>query len=153
MPIVLNVIVTLAVLTGTAAAADKPNFSGEWKVNLARSNFGAVPPPTAISRRVTHVEPSLTIIENQDTPVGDQTTTRTYTTDGRETTFQANGADVKSSAKWDGSTLVVVSKVDMLGLQFNDRMTMGEGGKVMTSVVHITSPQGDADITLVFERQ
>jgi len=48
---------------------------------------------------------------------------------------------------------VVVSKVDIVGLQFNDRMTLSEGGKVMTSVVHITSAQGDADITLVFERQ
>jgi hypothetical protein len=153
MKITLQVVVALAVLTGTTSAADKPNFSGEWKLNLARSDFGPAPPPTAITRRVTHAEPSLTIVEEQTSVLGDQNTTRAYTTDGKEITFQANGAEVKSSATWDGAALVVISKVDVVGLLFNDRMTMSVGGKAMTSVVHITSPQGDVEITLVFDRQ
>ena len=151
--ITLQVVVALAVLTGTTSAADKPSFSGEWKLNLAKSNFGPVPPPTAITRRVTHAEPSLTIVEEQTSVLGDQNTTRAYTTDGKEMTFQANGADVTSSATWDGAALVVISKVDAIGLLFNDRMTMSGDGKVMTSVVHITSPQGEVDLTLVFDRQ
>jgi len=153
MKTILQITFALAVLAGTTAAADKPNFSGEWKMNLAKSDFGPVPPPTMITRRVTHAEPSLTIVEEQISALGDQNTTRAYTTDGKEITFQANGAEVKSSATWDGATLVVISTVDVVALQFNDRMTMSEDGKVMTSVVHVTSPQGDADITLVFERQ
>jgi hypothetical protein len=47
---------------------------------------------------VTHAEPSITIEDTQTgTPAGDQHDTRTYTTDGKEISYQANGADVKSA--------------------------------------------------------
>ena len=85
--------------------------------------------------------------------MGDQDTTRKYVTDGTETSFTANGADVKGAAKWDDATLVVVSTVDTIGLTFNDRMTMSTDGKTLTSIVRMGSPQGDLDLTLVFERQ
>lgn len=32
-------------------------------------------------------------------------------------------------------------------------MTLSAEGKVLTSLVHITSPQGEVDFTVVFERQ
>ena len=32
-------------------------------------------------------------------------------------------------------------------------MTLSENNRVLTSVVHIGSPQGNVDVTLVFERQ
>lgn len=67
--------------------------------------------------------------------------------------FESQGAEITSSAVWDGSVIVVVSNVNVAGLQFVDRMTVSEDGKTLTSAVHITSPQGDLDITLVFDRQ
>ena len=89
---------TLAALTATASAADKPNFSGDWKLNAAKSNMGPLPAPTSYIRKVTHAEPSITIEDTQvGTALGDQHDTRTYTTDGKEIAYQANGADVKSS--------------------------------------------------------
>jgi hypothetical protein len=41
----------LTILAGTVAAADKPNFSGDWKMNAAKSNFGPIPGPSSIVRR------------------------------------------------------------------------------------------------------
>jgi hypothetical protein len=153
MKSIVSVLVVLTAFAGTAAAADKPNFSGEWKMNAAKSNFGGLPAPSAIVRKVTHAEPSLVIVEDQTSDLGTQSATRKYTTDGKETSFEANGAEVKGSAVWDGNAIVVNSTVDAIGIRFTDRMTMSEDGRTFTSVVRISSPQGELDITLVFERQ
>ena len=153
MKSIVSVLFVLATLAGTAAAADKPNFSGEWKMNAAKSNFGGLPAPTAVVRKVTHAEPSLVIVEDQTSDLGTQTATRKYTTDRKETTFEANGAEVKGSAVWDGNAIVVNSTVDAIGLRFTDRMTLSEDGRTLTSAVHITSAQGEIEITLVFDRQ
>jgi hypothetical protein len=74
---------TLIAVTSTIAAADKPAFSGEWKMNPSKSNYGAFPPPTALSRRVTLAEPALVIVDDQTGGTSAGTTTRTYSTDGK----------------------------------------------------------------------
>jgi len=140
-------------LTVADQSAAKPNFSGEWKMNVAKSDFGAVPPPESMTRSITHAEPSLTIVEAQKSALGDQSATRKYVTDGSETTFEASGATVATSARWAESTLVVISKVDVIGLTFNDVMSLSPDGKTMTSKVRIGSAQGDMDVTIVFEKQ
>ena len=60
----------LAALSGAAFAADKPDFSGDWKINFNRSNFGQIPAPANYTRKITHAEPSLTIEETQTGTAG-----------------------------------------------------------------------------------
>jgi hypothetical protein len=67
--------------------------------------------------------------------------------------FTAQGAEVKGSAKWSDNMLVVVSTVDVAGLSFNDAMTLSADGKTLTSVVKMTTAQGDLDMKLVFVKQ
>jgi len=140
------------VLMGTAAAAEKPNFSGDWKMNVSQSNFGALPGPSSVVRKITHAEPSLVIVEQQEGGLGDQTTTRKYTTDGAEMSFESGGAVVKGTAVWEGDALILTSTVDAVSLKFTDRMTLSGDGHLI-SAVHISSPQGDVDILIVFDRQ
>jgi hypothetical protein len=153
----LKSVLLIAALAGMALAADKPNFSGDWKLNAAKSNFGPIPAPATYVRKVTHAEPSITIEDTQTgSALGDQHDTRTYTTDGKEITYQANGADVKSGATWDGDALQITSKVSIQDMQLvvKDKITLGDDGKTMTDAVHIAVPQqGDIDLTLVFEKQ
>ena len=149
---VLGTVLALALVMAGQPSA-KPNFSGEWKLNLAKSNFGAVPPPTSSTRKIAHAEPSLTINEESLGGMGDQSLTRKYVTDGTETTFSSNGAAIASAASWKNDVLEVVSRVEGIGLTFTDLMSLGPDGKTLTSQLHITSPQGDIDITLVFEKQ
>jgi hypothetical protein len=149
---VVGPLLALALVTAGQSAV-KPNFSGAWKMNLAKSDFGMLPPPTSMSRTITHAEPALTIVDEQKSDMGDQNTTRKYVTDGTEMSFEAGGAPVKSSAVWTENTLLVVSKVDAIGATFNDKMSLSEDGKTLTSRVHITSPQGEVDLTVVFDRQ
>jgi hypothetical protein len=148
--------VIIAALAGIALAADKPNFSGDWKLNAAKSNFGPIPAPTTYNRKVTHAEPSITIEDTQTgSALGDQHDKRTYMTDGTEISYQANGADVKGGMTWDGDTLLINSKASIQGMDIiiKDKVTLGEGGKTLTDAVHIESAQGDLDLTLVFDKQ
>ena len=149
---VLGALVSLALVAGGQSAA-KANFSGEWKMNVMKSDFGALPPPEFITRTITHDDPSLTIVESQRSAMGDQNATRKYRTDGTETTFESQGVTVAGNAKWAESTLVVTSKVDDIGLNFIDTMSLSADGKTLTSKVHIGSPQGELDVTIVFEKQ
>jgi hypothetical protein len=156
MKSLLKTSILLAALAGIALGADKPNFSGDWKLNISKSTMGPIPAPTSYTRKVTHAEPSITIEDTQTgSPLGDQHDTRTYTTDGKEISYQANGADVKSAATWDGASLQIDSKASVQGMDLiiKDKVTMGDDGKTLSDTVHITTPMGDLDLVLVFEKQ
>jgi len=151
-----KLVLIIAALASIALAADKPNFSGDWKMNAAKSNFGPIPAPATYTRKVTHVEPSITIENTQTgTALGDQHDTRTYTTDGKEVSYQANGADVKAAISWDGNALLINSKASVQGMDIliKDTITLADDGKTMTDAVHVASPQGEIDLALVFEKQ
>ncbi len=156
MKLLSKSVLIIVALASFALAADKPNFSGEWKLNAAKSNFGPLPAPATFTRKVTHAEPSITIEDTQTgTAAGDQHDTHTYTTNGKEITFQANGADVKSALTWDGNALQINSKASVQGtdIDIKDKITLGDDGKTMTDTVHIGSPQGELDMSIVFEKQ
>jgi hypothetical protein len=156
MKSLMKIALTLAALAGIALAADKPNFSGDWKMNAAKSNFGPVPAPATYTRKITQADPSITVEDTQTgTALGDQHDTRTYTTDGKEIAYQANGADIKSAATWDGNALMINSKASVQGMDIliKDTITLGDDGKTMTDAVHIGTAQGDLDLTVVFEKQ
>ena len=112
-----------------------------------------MPAPDTFTRKIVHAEPSITIDEEQGSPIGVQQIQRKMTTDGKESTFNASGADVKATAKWDGNSLVVVSNVPAISISSNDRMTLSADGKTLTSVVRLDTPQGSVDLTVVFDKQ
>jgi hypothetical protein len=110
---------TLAVLPALA----KPNFSGDWKLNLAKSSFGEMPAPTSMTLKITHEEPKLTTATKQSSEMGDFEMQATYFTDGKECTNQGFGGNpTKSVLNWDGDTLRIETKG-----QFGDNeFTMSE---------------------------
>jgi hypothetical protein len=136
---------TLAILLfATAAlAADKPNFSGDWVMDATKSEFGPMPPPDSMTRKVEHSDPALTVTQVQTGgPQGDQTSTAKYSTDGKETVNQMMGNDIKSTTTWDGNALVIASKLDFQGneLALTSKWSLSVDGKVLTDVWHIASP-------------
>jgi hypothetical protein len=144
--------ITLIVMATVGWATAKPNFTGEWQLNLSKSNYGALPPPTSMLRKITHAEPSLEIVDDQSGGRRTGVSTRKYMTSGQATTFEVNGAAVEGVAAWEGNSLIVTTKVDAVGLLFKDKMSLSADGKQLTSEVHIDSSQGPAQVTLVFDR-
>jgi hypothetical protein len=157
-PVLIAALAVLTIAAGAAAAekpksSDKPNYSGEWKMNLAASNFGQLPPPNSFVRKIEHKDPALNILEDQAAGGAQTTTLRKLTTDGQRVTLQLNGYPATCSAVWDGNDIVATTNLESVGLKFTDRMSLSPDGKTLTSKVQISSSQGDGDMTIVFDRQ
>ena len=50
-------LLTLAV--GLVQAQAKTDFSGTWKLNAGKSDFGPMPPPDSMTEKIAHQDPSL----------------------------------------------------------------------------------------------
>ena len=68
------------------AANAKPNFTGDWKLNVEKSEFGQFPGPNSMTQKATHDDPSLKVNAKLATDNGDFEFDATYSTDGKETT-------------------------------------------------------------------
>jgi hypothetical protein len=136
-------------------AQQKPDFSGTWKLNVAKSDFGPLPGPDSRTDVITHKEPSLSNSVTAETAQGKQQYTVSYTTDGKEAVNNIGPREVKSTLKWDGSNLKISSK-----FLYNDSPVTSEvtwslsaDGKTLTVSAHFTSSMGEADQKFVFEKQ
>ena len=138
-----------------APAWGAPNFSGNWKLNAGKSNYGPIPVPDKFERKITHEEPTLKMTTTQAGQQGEFTTDMTYKTDGSESVNKVRNADVKSVAKWDGDALTVSSKREVQGMEItqNERWTLSSDGKVLTILNKINTPQGEFEITVVLDKQ
>lgn len=153
---ILTVAFLLAAFALVSFAADKPNFSGEWTCDLAKSDFGPIPPPSTMTRKVEHNDPAMTVTEaTTGGPQGDMTRTSKYTTDGSETSNDMMGSQAKSTAKWDGNNLVIATKADFQGneITINSKWSLSDDGKTLTDAWHIVSPQGEFDVTYVLNKK
>jgi hypothetical protein len=131
------------------------NFSGEWKMNPGKSDFGPVPAPELLTRTIKHDDPLLEISTHQKGAQGESTTQLKYTTDGKECINKLPTGDAKGTAKWQGDNLVVESVREVQGNQIKakETWTLSGGGKVLTILNHFSVPQGEFDLKYVFEKQ
>lgn len=145
----------LALALVVVPALAKPNFSGDWKANLSKSEFGPMPPPSSMSGKVTHEEPKLKLVAKQSGERGDFEYEMNYLTDGTETTNEMRGNTMKSVAKWDGDELVINTKGTFGDneVTIQDRMSLSADGKTLTLKRHFSSSMGEADQTLILEKQ
>jgi hypothetical protein len=142
-------------IAASRVQAAPPDFSGDWKLNTAKSDYGPIPAPEVMTRKIKHADPSLAYTTYQKGEQGEVTTDIKYTTDGKPTVNKLPTGDAKGSAKWDGDKLIVDSTRETQGteLKFHETWELSEGGKVLTVSNHITVPQGEFDVKLVFDKQ
>ena len=140
---------------GLFQAQAKSDFSGTWKANIAKSDFGPAPPPDSIVEKIVHQDPSLKLKFAQTGGTGDVTSDMVYTTDGKECVNHLGDNEFKTTLKWDGDDLVADTTGSFDGTDFTakDRWALSDGGKTMTVERHISIADGDFDMKLVFEKQ
>jgi len=145
----------LAVAFGSLQAQAKPNFSGTWKLNTAKSDFGAMPAPDSRTDKITHEDPDIKDSTTQSNQMGEVSAELKYSTDGKETTNIVRGNEVKSTAKWDGDELAIDSKAQFNGadVTLKDRWSLSADGKTITILRHVNSPMGETDQKIVLEKQ
>jgi hypothetical protein len=144
-----------AAMVHTGAGAQ--NLSGIWKLNIGKSSFGQIPPPASQTNTIDDSEPSVKVAEDQKGGMmGDMNITSTFDTTGKETKSAGmGGADVISTAHWDGVALVIDSKTSFQGsdVKIKDTYTLSGDGKTLTEVTHIESGMGNFDTTSVYDKQ
>lgn len=144
------------ILTMTAAtAAAKPNFSGDWKLNTSKSDFGQMPAPDSMTQKITHEDPKLDMHIKQSSQMGDFERDVKYTTDGKESTNMIRDNPAVSVVKWDGDVLTFETKGKFGDNEFTmkDRWTLSEDGKVLTIQRVFSSSMGEAEQKVVMDKQ
>jgi hypothetical protein len=138
-----------------AMAAAKPNFSGNWSMNAAKSDYGPIPAPEKFTREIDHSEPNLIIKSHQVGQQGEIRSEFKYTTDGKESVNQLRGSEVRGTARWEGDVLVIESKRNIQGMDISqtDKWKMAEDGKSMKIESSIRTPQGDLELSVTFDKQ
>jgi len=151
---------TLTALTVVAFAASllaqsKPNFSGTWKLNGSKSDFGPMPAPDSRTDVIDHNDPALKVATTAESAQGKQDFTSNYTTDGKEVTNKRGPQEVKSTVAWDADKLVVNSKLSFQGsdVSIKSVWSLSADGKTLTQNQHIAAQMGEIDQVMVFEKQ
>lgn len=151
-------IVAAVVVVGFAAslaAQSKPNFSGTWKLNVGKSDFGVLPPSNGRTDVIDHQDPNLKDSVSDDAAQGKQEYTLAMTTDGKEAINRPGGLEMKNVATWDASNLVVNTKLQFQGsdVSIKTSWALSDDGKTLTESAHFESAMGETDQKLVFEKQ
>lgn len=143
--------------TALIHAGTPPNLSGVWKLDIAKSDFGAGQPPASQVDTIEMSGVSCKVTTDQKGGfMGDTNYTESFTTDGKESTWAGmGGSQVKGTAHWDGNTLVLDAKTDFQGsdVTIKDTYRLGDDGKTLYVNSHAGTSMGDFDSKMVFDKQ
>jgi len=134
----------------------KPNLTGTWKLDVSKSEFGAMPGPSSMTRVITHNDPAMTVKTTQAGQRGEFTTELKYTTDGKESVNTTRMGEVKSLVSWEGDTLVVKYKLNTPNageLNFEERWDVEADGKSMTVKTKVTGTGEPMNRKMVFTKE
>ncbi|MGO9255703.1 MAG: hypothetical protein ACLQU1_05305 [Bryobacteraceae bacterium] len=119
-------------LLATAAALwpqdSKPNLSGRWVMNAAKSTGRN---PKTCEETIDHKEPALTITTVSEDPRGQSKSFLKLTTDGRDSVNEVNGNEFHSKSHWEAAKLVTVVTGDR-GLTMTEVRSLSADGKTQT---------------------
>lgn len=147
-------VLALSFLATNALAA--PNFTGAWKLDLAKSAYGKFPAPASMVRTVLQDGNSLSMTTLQKGQQGEVTTNLKYTLDGKPVTNTTATGDSKSIAHVDGGHLMIETTRTVQGADLKSIETweLAPDGKTLTIETHLTLPQqGEFVVKQVFDKQ
>ncbi len=138
-------------------AGAKPNFSGEWILNAAKSEFGRWPRPDSQTCAIEHTEPRLQVHTKR--VHGDRNSRGAWDCliDAGPCKVKLTGTGLKlsSRARWDDAVLVLESWGDYDGtaVRLLDRWSLSADGLVLTIVRRLSNQLGEAHQTIVLEKR
>ena len=155
--VLLFALAAAVVLPFHARAQAKADFSGTWTLDTAKSDpapqgRGGGGGAASVTIKQTGSELAVTSEGRQ----GPQT--MTYKLDGSESTNQVMGRggaqSVKSTAKWDGSSLVIETTRDMGGMSITSKEVrrLDNGGKDMIVETTTQTPNGEQKRKVVYTK-
>lgn len=133
---------------GLAQTPARPNFTGTWAMDPAKSELGEMPATTSHVLTIVHKEPNITI----DREVDGRKDSAPFRTDGVETSFKAECCgELKSSGRWEGTTLM--RRVGNENITQNDAWTLSADGKTLTIVRKVEQGGEGFTLKMVFSKK
>jgi hypothetical protein len=154
----LGFTVTAAFLAGamTVTAQQKPDFSGEWKLNLQTSSLSPIVAPVAQSGvlRIEHHEPKFTAHQTIVLDGKPFESNFELLSDGREVVADTGGRRIGSTLRWDGDALVFTMRIEGPGVQMtiSFRYDLQDGGHRLRAAEQVRGTDHDQDNTWMFDR-
>lgn len=152
--VLLMAMVVAVVIAFTARGQSRPDFSGTWTRDAARSD----PTPQGRGGGSSHtIKQTATEIAVTIAGRGGPETS-IYKLDGPESTNQVQSPEgpltVKGTARWDGASLVIETTREIRGMTITTRevRTLDVSGKEMTIEAITRSPQGEIKRKVVFKK-
>ncbi len=140
----------VASLAGPSLRADsKPNFSGTWKLNVAKSEMGGRP-ITELTVVVEHKDPSFKYTASGVADGNSFDQTEEFTTDNKPSPGE-NGT--VATAHWDGPALVLEVKSSDGDLVESGRLSLSADGKTIVREGIQKGPEGEQKLHEVYEKQ
>ena len=148
-----SILLALSILNAPAADPARPDFSGRWELDAAKSE--GIPPDTKQTMTVKQTGDRLEV-ETKITGPQDRTVNDTYTVDGKQTDFtpaMLAGGTAKNglrTASWsaDGNGMDVLEQADVETPQGADKLKgkrtwrLSEDGKVLTIEIDLVGDSG-----------
>ena len=113
--VVCIILLVFTVFGSSLVFAQKPNFTGNWKMNKDKSELGMLAEMIIdIKLKIEHEGVNFKTISNSNTTMqGEMTQEFSYTTDGKEIkNTDAQGNPMTSVAKWKDNVLVINTNVE-----------------------------------------
>ncbi len=154
VPLLIALCVTL---TAAAQNAAKPNFTGVWKMDSQKSNYGGLAAPGSAEYLIRQTGSTLMLQYTQDA----HTSRVDIVPDGNEhLTESMPDAETWTRAYWSEKVLVIESRSKPLStssrplIQWTSRWTLSPDRKLLTIQRRITAAGTDpVDQTVVFNRE
>ena len=148
----------VAATAGAASAQKAPDFSGQWELNVAKSDFGpmAQAAPTKASMTITQNGAAIKLAQAVSSPMGDQNNTQDLTVDGQEHAVTGgDGQPTATTVKAEGDAIVMNTKMSRQGMDItmNSRWTLSPDGKQLIVDRQIGTPQGALTMKLVYDKK
>ena len=160
-----SLLFTLSILTAPAADPARPDFSGRWELDAAKSE--GVPPETKQTMTVKQTGDRLEVETKITGPSGDRTVNDTFTLDGKPAAFTPSmlaGGTAKNgtrTASWsaDGKGMDVIEQADVETSQGADTIKgkrnwrLSEDKKVLTIEIDLAGDRGPIKGKRVYQKQ
>ena len=142
----------LCVCAAHAAAQSKPDFTGAWKWNQAKSQVGPGFHPIAsikFEQKGETFSEELTV----DAPGGAKTVSLKYALDGKDMPGKVLGKSMTLTAKRDGDALLITWRDEVDDYTLTRRLTLSADGRTLEMAITEATREGKREDRVVLDRQ
>jgi hypothetical protein len=158
---VLFAFVSLSLIPGSVFA--QSNFSGSWTLNESKSTLGDGPRMSPTSMTINQQEGLISIdLVRPSFDGGDMNLSEKYTLDGKESVNEGMmNSSVKTITTWSddkkelrfAKIIVFDMNGEIMEMKSTEAWGISDDGKTLTVKSAMTSPMGEINLTLVYDKK